>query len=535
MGVVCSSNSSKAVVKNSAYNNAGLSPTQAFHLESKREYQRRYSDKSAKLDFAVAVLPENWEPAASRSDINLYYQFESLMGQGYNSKVKRASLKSYTTLEFAVKTISKALPDDREGKYYKAEMNILKFLDHPNIIRFFESYQDKQNYHLVVELCTGRDLVSFVEKRKGLSEDLAKGIFYQACYAVNYLQHLGVCHRYIKLDNFLLVSHEEKHPRLKLIDFGFAQYYKDRKLTTLVGTPWYVAPEILDKSKPYTFKCDNWSLGVMLYMMLFAKPPFKGRNHTELYAQISNKDIDYSEPQFQKLSSELVKLLKGLLCKDPSKRLTLPQVLQSHWFDSSILQLHQTWDQQQMISVIQKLREKKRLSKFENHIHQMMVKLFQDTPEVHEATRLFSCCDYLSNGIICEVEIVNLFDKAKIQTSTEEVREIIRRLSWGTQQVITYSEFMVAIIEPSFFMQKDRLETIYSRFDPAQVGLIKPDSMRKAFSRFGYTIEDKVGGIWIKEFDSLVGGPGVSISHKAFIEKLGTFQITTQVLALSRP
>ena len=141
--MVCSSNANKSVVKNKGASAPDLSPTQVFHLESKREYQRRYSDKSAKLDFAVAVLPENWEPAASKEDINLYYQFESLMGQGYTSKVKRASLKACPSLEFAVKTISKALPDDKEGKYYKAEMNILKFLDHPNIVRFFESYQDK--------------------------------------------------------------------------------------------------------------------------------------------------------------------------------------------------------------------------------------------------------------------------------------------------------------------------------------------------------------------------------------------------------
>src|SRR3990167_5429492 len=518
MGVVCSSNSSKAVVKNSAYNNAGLSPTQAFHLESKREYQRRYSDKSAKLDFAVAVLPENWEPAASKEDINLYYQFESLMGQGYTSKVKRASLKSYPTLEFAVKTISKALPDDREGKYYKAEMNILKFLDHPNIIRFFESYQDKQNYHLVVELCTGRDLVSFVEKRKGLSEDLAKGIFYQACYAVNYLQHLGVCHRYIKLDNFLLVSHEEKHPRLKLIDFGFAQYYKDRKLTTLVGTPWYVAPEILDKSKPYTFKCDNWSLGVMLYMMLFAKPPFKGRNHTELYAQISNKDIDYSEPQFQKLSSELVKLLKGLLCKDPSKRLTLPQVLQSHWFDSSILQLHQTWDQQQMISVIQKLREKKRLSKFENHIHQLVVKYLSDCEEVVEAARLFSCCDNLSNGILTKTEFVNLFDKAKIQTSTEEVREIIERMSLDRRQLVTFSEFMIAVIDKSFFNDQLKIKTVFDKFDYDGAGFITAKKIKRAFEKLGYNITDEAAKCLLQDLDTEKTG---TISYQTFCNKLG--------------
>src|SRR3990167_5115344 len=254
MGVVCSSSANKSVVSNKGLSAPDLSPTQAFHLESKREYQRRYSDKSAKLDFAVAVPSEESVPTFSTEDINLYYQFESLMGQGYTSKVKRASLKSYPTLEFAVKCISKALPDDKEGKYYKAEVSVLKFLDHPNIIKLFESYQDKQNYHLVLELCTQKDLVNYVEKRKGLSEDQVRGFFYQAVYAVNYLQHVGICHRDIKLDNFLLVDAEDQFPKLKLIDFGFAQYYRNRKLTTLVGTPWYVAPEIIDKSKPYTFK-----------------------------------------------------------------------------------------------------------------------------------------------------------------------------------------------------------------------------------------------------------------------------------------
>src|SRR3990167_5187650 len=455
MGVVCacSKQAGSVASKENSTSTGLVVPDTSSLLEAKRDYQKRYSHHLAVKDFSIAITPGSWIEGSSSEDINKFYKFESLIGQGYTSKVKRAAMISNPTLVYAVKTISRTHFEDKDGKYFRAEMNILKFLDHPNIIRFFETFQDKVSYHLVLELCTKKDLVHLVERAHGLSEEQAKSCFYQAVYAINYLQHLGICHRDIKLDNFLICSPAPGSdiPQIKLIDFGFAQYFREGKLRTMVGTPWYVAPEILDKSKPYTFKCDNWSLGVMLYMMLFAKPPFKGNNNAELYAQISNKDIDYSEPQFQKLSSELVKLLKVLLCKDPSKRLTLPQVLQSHWFDSSILQLHQTWDQQQMISVIQKLREKKRLSKFENHIRVLMVKLFSDHQSVRLATNLFRQCDTNNRGILAEEEIRLLFDKAKIQTSTEEVREIVTTVSADKLEVLAFSEFLVAVIDAEFF------------------------------------------------------------------------------------
>ena len=136
-------------------------------------------------------------------------------------------------------------------------------------------------------MCEGGDLVSLVEKKNGLSENLCKKFFWQAAIAVNYLHYFGIAHRDIKLDNFLLTSADPEQSDLKLIDFGFACHYRTKKLSSTVGTPYYVAPEVLGKK--YSKECDVWSLGVLLYMMVFAEPPFKGKNNHQIFEQIRTK------------------------------------------------------------------------------------------------------------------------------------------------------------------------------------------------------------------------------------------------------
>ena len=468
-------------------------------------------------DSSGLEIKSKWPSGISPENILLHYEFDRIVGQGYTGKVRLASFKDDQSMSFAVKSISKLQGDDKEGKYFHAEANVLKELDHPNIIQLFECFQDQKNYHLVLEICEGNDLVKLVEKKKGLPESLIKKFFYQAVSAVNYLQNIGVCHRDIKLDNFLLSDQDENVANLKLIDFGFTAVYRGKQLTSLVGTPWYVAPEILDKSKPYTYMCDNWSLGIVLYMMIFARPPFMGRNHAELYSQIANKQIDFSEPQFQKVPQELLKLLKGLLNKDPSKRMSLPQVLQSPWFTSHKAQGQLIWCAAEADHIVQKLRDKQPMPKFEQLFTQQMVKLFSDSEEVVEASRYFFCCDAQARGIIDKSDIEAIGLASNKALSPQEVDEISTNWaeSWAQHNDhsphIKYSQFLAGIVQKKFFANPDRLKMTFDRFDIDKSGRITTSTLVRYFRRIGYTISEETAREMISQF---LGSEGCEISFE---------------------
>src|SRR3990167_9183353 len=327
MGAVCGSNSQKSVSNKSTSDPTTMSYNDSRLLESKRSFQQKFSDQFK--NSSIVVLDTPWRSSTSREDIEQLYKFTDVVGEGFSGKVSKATLRSHPKKHYAIKSIRKSVNSDKQARYFKTELDILKRLDHPNIVQFYECYQDQKHFHLVLELCEGNDLVRLVESRRGLPESMLKKFFFQAVYAINYLHHVGIVHRDIKLDNFLLTTKDEDTADLKLIDFGFARSYRDYQLTSQVGTPWYVSPEVIKKAVPYSEKCDNWSLGVLLYMMMFAEPPFKGRSNGEVFLNIKEEHIDFSQAKFQPFAPGLIAILSGLLTKEPSQRLSLSQVLQS--------------------------------------------------------------------------------------------------------------------------------------------------------------------------------------------------------------
>lgn len=145
-------------------------------------------------------------------------------------------------------------------------------LDHPNIARLFEVYDYKLHFVLIVELCEGGELLRRIAFIK-VSEDEIADIMVQLLRAVQYLHSRGIIHRDLKPENIL---YEKDTNNIKLIDFGIATRYKkgEQPQSARVGTPFYMAPEVLCKC--YTEKCDVWSIGIILYMMINFKPPFTG-------------------------------------------------------------------------------------------------------------------------------------------------------------------------------------------------------------------------------------------------------------------
>lgn len=211
------------------------------------------------------------------------------------------------------------------------EINILSSLDHPNLVSFVDSYEDCEHYHIVTEYCAGGEIMERYAKKGGFSESEVTEIMYQAFSAVDYLHEMGITHRDIKPENFLFKRDDIDDFSIKLIDFGFATYFnEDTPITSnIVGTPSYLAPEMIEGA--HDQRCDNWSLGVVMYVLITGHFPFSGERTTKLFKAIRESRLDLSGRYWKDISKEAKQVVKGLLEKDPKKRMTAKQALEHRW------------------------------------------------------------------------------------------------------------------------------------------------------------------------------------------------------------
>ncbi|KAL9245770.1 hypothetical protein vseg_019384 [Gypsophila vaccaria] len=238
---------------------------------------------------------------------------------------------------FAVKIIPKskmttaiAIEDVRR------EVKILKGLaGHSNLIKIYDAYEDNENVYIVMELCQGGELLDRILSRGGkYTEDDAKVVLLQILNVVSFCHLQGVVHRDLKPENFLFVSKDEDSP-LKAIDFGLSDFVKpDEKLNDIVGSAYYVAPEVLHRS--YTTEADVWSVGVIAYILLCGSRPYWARTESGIFRAVLKADPSFTEPPWPSLSAEAIDFVKRMLNKDPRKRVTAAQALCHPWLRNHV-------------------------------------------------------------------------------------------------------------------------------------------------------------------------------------------------------
>jgi len=233
-----------------------------------------------------------------------------MLGQGAFGEVRKC-LHRDTKATRAVKLIKKESMSSEEEQSFKHEISILKKLDHPNILKLYEVFEDDKRYYLVTEMCKGGELFDEIVLKVQFSEKEAATIIQQILQAVAYCHDNGIVHRDLKPENALI--DKEMNNTLKIIDFGTAVKFDIGKelLNTTHGTSYYIAPEVLSKS--YDEKCDVWSLGVILYILLSGKPPFDGENDEEIIERVKIGKYSLTGGTWQVISSDAKALIKKML------------------------------------------------------------------------------------------------------------------------------------------------------------------------------------------------------------------------------
>jgi calcium-dependent protein kinase len=260
-------------------------------------------------------------------DIKSVYSIGDFCGSGHYGTVNKAFLLADPSQSFAVKRISKEFI--RNTDHLRREVDILCTLHHPNIIKIYETYQDMHFFYIVMQYCSGGTLYSRISGKK-VTEKKAAKLIKQVIEALFYLQAKGICHRDIKPENFLFSS-EKKTAKLVLIDFGLShklgKWFKG--MNDLVGTVYYIAPEVI--MGKYTEKCDNWSVGVIMYLLLSGELPFQGTSESQIIHKILHCEVPYFLESWKNVSAQGRDLVKRLLCKNPQERISVAQAYQHPW------------------------------------------------------------------------------------------------------------------------------------------------------------------------------------------------------------
>ncbi|EAY04354.1 CAMK family protein kinase [Trichomonas vaginalis G3] len=222
----------------------------------------------------------------------------------------------------AIKVITK---DKLPREIYEREVKLMKMLDHPFCLTFYESLEDENNYYMAMENVENGTVLTEINKTFGLPEWKARHVFCQLICTLDYLHNeLHIAHRDLKAENIMF----DRNNNIRLIDFGLGNTFtEEAMLKTACGSPAYAPPEMLC-GKPYNDSADLWSAGVVLFAMVIGRLPFQD-NSIQRLAQ----KIVYSQPQYSPNASlEVQDLLSKLLEKDPAKRITIPEIYEHPWF-----------------------------------------------------------------------------------------------------------------------------------------------------------------------------------------------------------
>merc|ERR1712050_399501 len=264
-----------------------------------------------------------------KSKITQDYEFIKEIGSGAFSKVYKARHKLSKTLRCVKKLSKKDLTEEEKDKLVE-EVSILKKLDHPNIVKVLEFYQNDKYFFIVTEFLDGGELFDRIMECQSFSEEMASTIMEQILSAVVYLHKHGFIHRDLKPENIIFETKDPKS-KIKVIDFGTSCHYeKGSKLKKKLGTPYYIAPEVLKRN--YDEKCDVWSSGVIMYILLCGYPPFNGPNDKIIFQRVLEGKFAFPEEDWNGISKQAKDLIKKMLCYDPAKRSHTAECLQHEWF-----------------------------------------------------------------------------------------------------------------------------------------------------------------------------------------------------------
>ena len=422
--------------------------------------------------------------AKSKSDPFKEYKKLNFLGEGSFASVYKVQNK-YTDSICAMKIIKKS-PNcsNEDDKEILNEINILRTMDHPGILKIFEFYSNKESYSIVTELCPGGELFEQIIHKGPFKEKYTAYVMYQLFSAINYCHKMHIVHRDLKPENILIVSKDQNnYPLVKICDFGTSTIFeKGAVQKKLVGSSYYIAPEVLKKH--YNEKCDIWSLGVIMYILLSARPPFGGRDDEAIMERVAIGKYDLESPPFDRISKSALDLIRKLLNMDVNQRITAEEALNHPWFKEKKSQelYSQINDSVTIKNLIANLKKYKKTSIIQETALAYLVHHFPQYKDVVNSCKLFNQIDKSGDGKITKAELLKgLSERYKSKTLEEDVDEIYKNLDMDNNGYIGYEEFVRGAVNKEYFVRDNVLRFAFRYFDKDDSGIITFDEIEQLF------------------------------------------------------
>lgn len=408
-----------------------------------------------------------------------HYLLGQKLGQGQFGTTYLCTDKS-SGEDYACKSIAKRnllCQEDYEDVWREIQM-MHHLSEHAHVVRIKATYEDNLCVHLVMELCKGGELFDRIVQKGHYSEKKAAELMKTIVKVVEGCHALGVMHRDLKPENFLFDSPDED-AKLKAIDFGLSVFYKPGQyLADVVGSPYYVAPEVLYKY--YGPEIDVWSAGVILYILLGGVPPFWAETDSGIFRQILKGKIDFESDPWPQISESAKDLIRKMLDRSPRERITAYEVLCHPWIVDDRVAPDKPLDS----AVLTRLKQFSAMNKLKKMALRVIAESLSEE-EIGGLKQLFRMIDTDNSGTITFEELKHGLKRVGSNLMESEIHDLMNAADIDNSGTIDYGEFLAATLHINKMEREENLVRAFTFFDKDGSGYITIDELQQACKDFG--------------------------------------------------
>jgi calcium-dependent protein kinase len=412
------------------------------------------------------------------------------MGEGSYGAVSKCTNKS-TGVVRAVKSISKAQMKNLDR--FKQEIAIMKMMDHPNIIKLYETFEDHRNIYLIMEICSGGELFDRIIETGHFTEVQAAIVMQQILRGIFYMHEIQLTHRDLKPENFLFQTKDPiEKCTLKIIDFGLSCKFSDGQvLTTKAGTPYYVAPQVL--AGKYDQSADLWSCGVIMYVLLCGYPPFYGETDADVLTKVRLGNFTFNAADWKNVSEDAKNLIRMLLKMNPRDRYTAEQAMNHVWIKNKAPKASTVPLQASLVDNLKGFRSTNKLKKAALHVIAGQL----DESQIKNLRSIFMQLDDNGDGLLSVQEMRDGLSKAGLKEIPPDLQQIMEQVDSDGSGVIDYTEFLAATLDKKAYIQEDVCWSAFRVFDRNGDGKISMAELEQVLA--SGNVEAAMGANAVKE------------------------------------
>ena len=410
------------------------------------------------------------------ASLEAHYHVGELLGEGGFGEVYQCT-HIQSGEERAVKVITKHEDNDEENEKLIAEFDIVKDLDHPNILRLYALYESDSHFFLVTDLYAGGELYDELEEFGRFNEDDAALLMNNVLSCLNYCHQKKLAHRDLKPENILL-EENKNFEDLKIIDFGLAAY--GDHYTELEGSTYYMSPQVIEGS--YNHKCDIWSVGVIAYVCLAGFAPFDGDDEQDVVQSILCGSVDFDDATWDDVSEDAMDFIAYLLTYEEESRPTAGEALQHPWLQRVRQKYNRACSKRRASTKMSlgNLQNFKANSKLKQCVCSLIASQFLKKQEKEEIDTVFRSLDYDCDGRLTREDVETSYKEFFDTTlSDADLDSMFAQVNFSGSGAIEYSEFVVASLMEKNLIDDYKLMAAFKIFDKEDKGYIDAGNLKE--------------------------------------------------------